>query len=427
MKKLLNRSMKPFVLYAAIVLACSIPVYYFIVDLIWQHELKEHNRIVAAGIRQNLQRVALSDSGLQQSILLWNRLRPEARLQEADRLRQDSTYNIYRKNIYIPAKGKDRFQGLVTYFEIKGKPFSLAVETNMEETHETMLAITLVTSLFFIILFGGFIVLNRNLSVKLWRPFYQSLQKLQDFDLQKQEPIIFEPGNIIEFETLNNSLDKLLAANIISYRQQKEFIENASHELQTPLAVVQSKLDLLLQSSSLTGEQSGLIDQIQQALSRVTHINKNLLLLARIENSQFPRTETVDLSALVKENMEVPEAFAKDKQVTVIHKIKPGISVQGNKILIEILVNNLLLNAARYSAPGSMITVSLTDRVLEISNNGSESLRKENLFKRFHTASSQTPGTGLGLAIVQQVSVQYGWKAAYRFENGLHVFSVAFL
>lgn len=424
MSQLLNKSMKAFVLYAGIVLACSIPAYYAIVDFIWEHELKEHNLIVGETIKQNLQSLSLSETELAESVQLWNKLRPETQLQPVTALQADSTYNIYRKNKYIPAKGRDRFQGLVTYFSIQGKPFRLTLETNMEETHETIVAIAVITGTFFLILLGGFIFINRSISKKLWAPFYDSLQQIASFDLHQSHDIRFQKTEIAEFETLHYHLDKLIAGNIATYKQQREFTQNASHELQTPLAVVKFKLDLLYQDKTITDEQSELIDQAHQALAKVTRINKNLLLLARIESSQFPDTTTIDLSALVAGYIPQLEDFLTDKQLSVVTQIAPDINLTGNKALVEILLTNLLMNAIRHSHTADTITIRLNNHTLEVANTGRAALDATLLFRRFGAASSNTAGTGLGLAIIRQICAVYGWQEQYRFENNTHIFSI---
>lgn len=425
MNRLLNRSMKTFVTYTALVLACSIPAYYFIIDWIWEHELKEHNRIVSTTIKKNLQSLSFSDTAMAEKVALWNQLRPETPLLPADKLRPDSVYNVYRRNVYIPEKGMDRFQGLVTFFEINGKPYSLTVEGNMEESYETVIAIAAVTFLFFFILLGGFIWLNRRSSVKLWQPFYKSLHKIESFDLNSREKVVFEPTDITEFHMLNQNLDKLIAGNIAAFNRQKEFTENASHELQTPLAIVKSKLDLLVQSTPLTSGQIDLIDQTHQALSRVSRINRNLLLLAKMDNSQFPETETILLSALLEEQMKMCRDLAEEQEIT--QDIRPDVVIAGNKVLVEILLTNLLMNAIRYSAPDAAIHVALQENRILVANSGTAALVTKNLFKRFASAATDVPGTGLGLAIVEQICHRYGWKVDYRFEDGRHVFIVLFV
>jgi len=347
MKKLLNKSLKQFIVYAGLVLAISIPVYYFAISELWQYEMDEHNIILTP---------------------------------EADR--------------------EDKFL-------IIG-------------------AVTLLTVIFFALLLGVLIWVNRRVSRKLWQPFYISLGKIKAFDLSRQKIISFGKTEIAEFTELNESLDKLIAGNIAAYTQQKEFAENASHELQTPLSIIQSKLELLIQSKTLQTEHYVVIEEALQALSRVSRINKNLLLLTKIENSQYMEKERIDLSGLICEDLPMFAQFSEDKQLQVSTDIVPGVAVEGNKILVEILVLNLFTNAIRHSPFGGVLSISLDSNKMEFINTGISALKADQLFKRFASASSQTPGTGLGLSLVKQICNRYGWQVSYDHVDRQHVFSVRF-
>lgn len=345
MSKLLNHSLKKFIIYAGVVLACSIPVYYFFLSELWQYELAEHDIILT------------EKAGREDSFLIIG-------------------------------------------------------------------TVTVLTVLFFSLLLGGLVLLNRRISRKLWHPFYDSLAKIRDFDLNRQKAVFFEEADIIEFAELNKHLQKLISSTVAAYNQQKEFADNASHELQTPLAIVQSKLDLLMQSKSLTDEQYNIIEDAHKALTRVGRINKNLLLLTRIDNNQYMDREPLDLSDLIEISITASEQFAEAKQLILKPCIYRNIEVQGNRELVEILVNNLLNNAIRHSIPNSVIYITLSEKELVFANQGTESLKQDQLFKRFGIASSKTPGTGLGLALVKQISDRYNWRVSYAFANCHHIFSL---
>jgi signal transduction histidine kinase len=424
MKKLLHKPLKAFAIYSFVVLLCSIPVYFFIIDYIWIREINQHNRIKSESAKQNLQALKLEERELKQGIALWNKLQPEAKIQEVSAMLPDSSYNIYRKNRYITSKGYDRFEGLVTYFKLNNMFYSITVETNVEESYETIFVITAITASFFLVLLTGFIILNEKISKKLWSPFYHSLQKIRSFNLSSQQKPTFEKTDIAEFEEMNTSISRLIDSNIDVYRQQKEFTENASHELQTPLAIVQSKLDLLLQSSALSEEQSAIIDHTNKALARVSRINRNLLLLAKIENQQFADKEQINLSAQLQEQISLLSDFLLKKNLKIEQQIKPNIIIEGNKVLVEILLTNLLMNAIRHNIKNGLIRITLNNNSLRILNTGITGLNEEKIFKRFSTASSGNPGTGLGLAIVKEICNQQGWQLSYLFENKLHIFSI---
>ena len=424
MKKLLYKPLKAFVVYSFIVLVCSIPVYFFIIDYIWIREISQHNHIKSESAKQNISALKLQEKELKKGIALWNRLQPDAQIKEVPFLLPDSSNNIYRKNRYIPSKGYDRFQGLVSYFKLNNKFYSITVESNVEESYETIFVITTITAFFFIILLTGFIILNKKISKRLWSPFYRSLEKISSFNLSSQQKPGFEKTDIAEFEEMNASISRLIESNINVYRQQKEFTENASHELQTPLAIVQSKLDLLLQSSALSGEQLAIIDHTNQALARVSRINKNLLLLAKIENQQFADIEQINVSAQLQEQIPLLSDFLPGKNLKIEHQIETNITIKANKVLLEILLTNLLMNAIRHNTKNGLIHITLDRNNLRISNTGKTGLNEEKLFKRFTTASSENPGTGLGLAIVKEICNRQGWQFSYLFENNLHIFSI---
>ena len=428
MNKLLNKSLKSFTIYALIVLATSVPAYYYLVDSIWLRELDEHNEIVADRTENELNQLELTETELNQSIVLWNKIQPGTNLQKTtlDKNRKDSTYTVLRKNPYVAHEDIDRFRGLSRVIEINGEAYLLTVETNVEETEETAVAIAILTFLFFVILVVGFLILNRRLSVKLWQPFKNTLTRLKAFNLNSHTSIKFENSNILEFQELNEALNKLIEHTISVYKSQKEFTENASHELQTPLAIIKNKLDILLQKETLTDRQYQIIEDINKTLTRVSRVNKNLLLLAKIENHQFDGSEVINLSELSEQCLEQLNEHLLNKKLSIQTEIEKDIFITGNKILIDILINNLLLNAIRHNSQNGFVKVSLNKAGLFISNSGMNALEKENLFKRFKKHSDQSSGSGLGLAIVEQVCKRHQWAIAYEFHQETHTFKISF-
>ena len=428
MSKLLNKPLKAFAIYALLVLACSIPVYYLIVDYIWRSELDEYNQIVRRRIETGLNKLNLSEADWNKTITLWNQTQPGTTIASAaaDKARPDSTYTILRKDPLHAEEDLERFRGLSAYITIKGKPYLLNVEINVEEAHETVFAIAAVTFLFFIILLAGFMILNWNIASRIWKPFHSTLDRLKSFDLNSHKNIDLEKSEIEEFEQLNAVLKQLIEKNISIFRQQKEFTENASHELQTPLAVLKSKIDLLMQNETLTEEQSELIASLNLPISRVSRINKNLLLLAKIENQQFAGDEKIEISTLLHQNLDFLEEHLVARNNTVETKIRSNISIRANKSLVEIMLVNLLLNAIRHNPVDGLIKIELTDHEFTISNTGDTPLNQETLFKRFIASSTSTPSSGLGLAIVREIGNRYGWKVRYAFKEGFHQFSVQF-
>lgn len=428
MKKLISKTTNSYLVLVLIVLLVSVPVYYFAVDTIWINELDENNEIIADKTEAKLDKLQLSETELEKSITLWNKIQPNTNLLKADRndIHPDSIYTVLRKNPYVAGEEIDRFRGLKKVIYINQEPYYLTVETNVEEIEETVVVIAVITLVFFLILVIGFLFLNRHLSVKLWEPFHNTLNKLKTFNLDDQTIIAFEKSNTLEFEELNNALSKLLEHNISVYKTQKEFTENASHELQTPLAIIKNKLDLLLQKETVTDRQYQIIEEINKALTRISRINKNLLLLAKIENRQFDDSESINISLLTRQCLDQLREYSDNKNISIQTELENSIIIEGNKTLIEILINNLLLNAIRHNQENGMIRISLGKNGLIVSNSGNTPLNNLKAFKRFAKTSNESSGSGLGLAIIEQVCNCHKWNVLYRFENNFHIFSVKF-
>jgi signal transduction histidine kinase len=425
MSKLLNKPFKSFSIYALIILVCSIPVYYFVVDSIWMEELDEHNWIIRKRMERGIQKTKIDEQELTKTLQIWNSLQPGTKLialgeneKKKDRLYTASIYNNFEHEL-------DRFRVLSTTIHIQGKPYLLTISTNVEEADETLIGIAIVTILFFVFLVLGFVFLNKRISKKSWKPFYSTLNQLKHFDLNKDQHIQFEQSDIEEFEELNRELTQLIERNASAYNQQKRFVENASHELQTPLAVLKTKMDVLLQNERLSNEQSSIIEAINSNLSRISRINKNLLLLAKIENHQFAEETVVDVSQTLADTIELLEDYSENKGM----KIEPSLencSVTCNPTLLEVLFNNLIINAIRHGNSGDCIKIVLKEHQLLISNTGIIALNPDQLFVRFAISSGETTNSGLGLAISKEICDRYQWNLSYSFNDSLHQFSIEF-
>lgn len=427
MKNLLQKSLSQLTVFSFVVFACSIPCYFMVVDWIWRKELDENNLLIAERIENEFNEQQISDEKLEESIRFWNEIQPVSQLEYTDRpLSKDSLYTITRENRY-PTRADviDRFRGLRTSVKINNRNYILHVETNVEEAEETVAYLALVTLLFFLILITGFWFLNRRLAHRLWQPFQDTLRKLKSFRLGSRQQITFQPTDTTEFAELNTALDRLLQHAIAAYNNQKEFTENASHELQTPLAILKNQLDILMQSDDLTEKQYHIIEDMNKALMRSSRINKSLLLLAKIENSQFDHSELIQIDTLLRRCMDELQQYFVDKNIAVNEAFESGVKLRANSSLTEVLINNLLLNAIRHTAPGGLVSIALSGAELEVRNSGKQALDSDGLFQRFAKLSPDTSGSGLGLSIVQQIVKLHGWKLSYRFENGEHVFSIS--
>lgn len=274
---------------------------------------------------------------------------------------------------------------------------------------------------------GIAIVIGMQLiSRRLWTPFNNTLKAIENFRLEKANIPTLSDGNIREFAQLNRSLNELMANSLNSYRVQKEFTENASHELQTPLAIFQSKLELLIQQPDISEQQSEIIGELQHTVRRLSRLNRDLLLLAKIENKQFVTDSIIDIVAIVRRTLTSLDAIMDSNTIEVLYAVDE-LKINGNETLVESMVSNLVINAIRHNAAGGKIVVYVSMRQLMISNSAEgDALDPTQIFRRFYRPSSQAKGNGLGLAIVKRVADYHGWTASYSFEDNRHIFAIDF-
>lgn len=272
--------------------------------------------------------------------------------------------------------------------------------------------------LIFIVIALALLVAIRFALRDLWNPFESTLSSMERFKVTDDIQRLPDDGNIEEFHRLNETLAGLMRRNVEAYRQQKEFTENASHELQTPLAVMRSRLDLLLQRD-LDKETLDGINELYNANRRMERLNRDLLLLAKIDNDQFTINTKVDIVSIISDITDSLTSLGY-KVNTIFLDIKCEIAA--NRTLFESLVNNLVVNALRNSG---QVDISLAEGKLMVSNpsDNGKPLDNNRLFQRF-ASTSGTKGNGLGLAIAKAVCDVHRWDIKYDFVSGYHLFTV---
>ncbi|SFA81517.1 sensor histidine kinase [Algoriphagus aquimarinus] len=278
----------------------------------------------------------------------------------------------------------------------------------------------------YIILVVSIVLINNVVLKRLWKPFYKLLSDLKAFRIDKEDPVPVVEGDTREFKELESAVNSLIFHARETYSNQKRFTENASHELQTPLAIISTKLELLLEKESLNSESADHVAQILQVIQRLTRLNKSLLLLSKIENKQFLENSPISVNQVVAQSVEDLEEFAEFKEVKTTVDNSSEIQVKMDESLASILVSNLIRNSIFHNLKGGNVTITLVDNTLIICNTGkSESLDPEKIFTRFHKETKNSSSSGLGLAIVEAICKLYGFEVSYRFD-GAHCFEVNF-
>jgi signal transduction histidine kinase len=298
------------------------------------------------------------------------------------------------------------------------------IDENIDLESDVVVGLTIQYGLIALVIGAGVVITMRLVTRKIWQPFNTTLSKVESFKLGKDNVPEFPPTDIYEFNRLNTTLTHLLQRNTTSYKVRKEFSENASHELQTPIAIIRSDLDMLLQED-LNEKESELIGDIYDVTRRLEQLYRSLLVLAKIENNQYEEVENVSLPAFI-DNM-LPQ-YNKLYKIPIHYHQQGDLTVRANHSLLGIVFNNLVVNALRNAAPETIVDVSTDDKSLSVTNESmTGQLDEAHLFSRFNQMGVSEGGHGLGLALVKQACDHYQWDVTYLFDDHRHTFQVTFV
>lgn len=418
-KKLLYKTTQSFLVYAVIILLISAPVFYYISEWLYVYETEEvllmHKGDFIKESHQNF---------TQADIDAFNKYNRDVVIVPDMGIKEDS---IVGKMIYDSiAKEAEPFYLIYAPVDINGKRYTYVEKINLLEMEGMVFSIAAMFFFIIVILLIGIIWLSKATSVKLWRPFYNTLNQIHDFEIDKNKPPHFIPTDIDEFDRLNKSLEQLIEKNTAIYKSQREFVENAAHELQTPLALFQTKIDTLSQLE-LNKEQSNIVGSLSKDVSRLNRLNKNLLLLSKIDNEIYLEKSDIVINDYIKKHLDFFTEQAASKNLTVITEFTSDLKINGNSALTEVLINNLFLNAIRHNEKNGKIIITTLDNELIFLNTGQKTpLAIDQLFNRFSKNNPSSQGNGLGLAIIKKIAELNKWEINYSFYNDLHSFSVKF-
>ena len=419
-KKLLNKTTNSFLTFAIIILLISAPIFYFICQWLYVYETDEVLLFHKGAFVREIQK-----DFTENDISAWNKYNRDVEIVADMGVQHDSI--IGKKLFDSIANHKEPFRVLYAPVSINGKQYTYIEKSNLVEMEGMIYSIAGMFLFIIIILLIGIILLSKASAAKIWRPFYNTLNQIHNFEIDKNKPPYFEPTNIDEFERLNRSLEKLIEKNTVIYKSQREFVENAAHELQTPLALFQTKIDSLSQFPDLSKEQSQLLGSLNNDVSRLNRLNKNLLLLSKIDNDSYFEKQPIILDDYMNKHLDFFIEQAEAKDISVTTEFDESISIDSNPILIEVLINNLFLNSIRHNSKGGKIIIATNRNSISFTNTGKDTpLNTEKLFNRFSKSDSSTQGNGLGLAIVKKITDLNKWNITYNFDENLHSFTVNF-
>jgi len=337
--------------------------------------------------------------------------------------------DTYKDSVMYMVNEKDHepVRLLESVFKKNDDYYKISIVTSMVEEDDQINNLLKYTLILYAALVLSILLLNNLFLRKVWQPFYRILDQLKVYQLEKNEPILYTATNIEEFSLLNKSIEKLLNRTQQSYSNQKQFIENASHELQTPLAIAINKLELLFEDETLTETQAEQLQQTLENLERLTRLNRSLLLISKIENDQFQMCKEVDLQVVIEQIISDFSEMLYHKNQKINFDAEHRTVKNASPDLIYILFSNLIKNTISHGQTGSEISMKLTNKNFVISNYSPiDSLQNEDIFERFQKIGNNPNSTGLGLSIAKSIAEKFGFTLEYSFQNGQHYFTVNF-
>lgn len=335
----------------------------------------------------------------------------------------------YDSNFYISETDENepaRF--LKTIFrDREGCCFELIVATPTFEKDDLIGTILWWILALYLILLLTVILIALIVLQKSMRPLYKILDWLNAYTPGKFHSRLSIDTDIHEFRQLEKVTTEATDRSDKAFEKQKQFIGNASHELQTPLAVLGGRIDWMLDNDSLGEESVGELVQMKRELGHIVRLNKTLLLLTKIDNDQFPDQTDVNLSSMVLSQKELYEEIFSSKRISCSVQVPDEpVIIRMNETLASILVTNIIKNAFVHSPEGGTVALTLTENELVVANSGDSPLDQSRIFDRFYQGTKKDGSTGLGLALAKTIADRNGLRLTYSYENGRHLFRIGF-
>jgi signal transduction histidine kinase len=301
------------------------------------------------------------------------------------------------------------------------KGYTISILQILTEKQELLKAVSINMLLLFISLFLISILINYLISRKLWSTFYTSVEKAGNYNISGEEVLDLPESDIQEFQQLNKVFERMTQKMRSDYLSLKEFNENASHEIQTPLAIIRSKMELLMQNKNLKKDSLDLIKSINEATTRLFKLNQGLLLISKIENQYFQETKKLSLRLVVETCLDNYKEIMDLKDIRVEIDASDPAFVEMNEVLAEVLISNILSNAVRYNLNKGFIRCFIDNHFIIVTNSGQPCTTDPVLlFRRFHKGSDNPQSVGLGLSIVKKISDAYNMKVTYQCTGNIH-------
>ncbi|MGZ3866901.1 MAG: sensor histidine kinase, partial [Bacteroidia bacterium] len=328
----------------------------------------------------------------------------------------------YEENEEANEEGEEIFQAKAIVFECSSpdKIYRVTIIKSFDNDEELAKNILFAVGISAVLMIISIVLVNFFIYKKLWSPFYGILKELQNYNVSKHDGVTFSTTQTEEFNELVNSLNSMAHKIAKDYLALKEFTENASHEIQTPLAVIQSKIEMCLQDKHLSAQQAEMLIGAAQAVNTLVNLNKGLITLTKLENNQVEAASTIDLLSFFHNRLALFEDFVAEKNISVNLNIDTNYSLKINEALAGVLFDNLIKNAVKHNTKDGKIVIEASGNKIRISNTGEPpKADTEKFFERFYKDSGGD-SLGLGLAIVKKICDVYGYKISYAYKERYH-------
>tara|TARA_R110002049_G_scaffold309289_3_gene520286 strand:- start:8693 stop:9901 length:1209 start_codon:yes stop_codon:yes gene_type:complete len=389
----------------------SVVVLYFYTRNLLQSEVEESLFSTEARIHS-----ALKDNPLEYT------LPPISEIKKVTTLRSQILKDTL---IYDPSQDEmELFRELSTFKNINNQNYKITVRTLVVESENILFAIGIANMVVFVLAFLFLFYFNTAGNLKIWHPFFENLKQMKSFSLQSNQPLKLVDSDVLEFSELKNEIEALTNKVKLDYETLKQFTEDVSHEIQNPLAIIQAKIDNIINDHAINDKQFEQITSVQKDIQRLKMLNKRLALLTKIDNNQFVNTEVVNLNTMVDN---IIENF-KELGVNLIScHFNAILNVSIDPFLAETLCTNLISNAIKHKGDHGDVLITIDKDILQISNFGNRPMQHpEKMFLRFYKEHKSNQSTGLGLAIVKKICDFYGFDLSYAYKAQKHIFSVEF-
>lgn len=420
--KLLTLTTRYLIVLVLIVLALWTAIFHFTIQKVVYFEMDEH---LYARTFEIIQFVKENPALLQKPDKLHQ---PDFIIYPISQQAYQSFYNLYPNGKYIDflrfvkaENEEEPFRKLETVFKNQNNYYQIDIEVSVVDAKEMRNVILLNIIGLSVVLAIFILIFNRMLLQTLWKPFYITLHNIKQYRLDNHHNLQLNLTRIAEFKELNSSFQNMIDRNQQVYLQQKQFIENASHEIQTPLSIVMSKLEIFTESEHLNEVQADLIKSVRENLERLSRLNRSLLLLSKIDNRQFIANSTIAVVQLLKKILTDYEEMTEFKKLHCQLEIKGNPQIFVNADLAHILFSNLLRNAIFHNYSGGFINILIDNTQITITNSGKENTNPpDQMFERFRKGDESSFSQGLGLAIVAAICQLYSFKINYTVQHESH-------